>query len=179
MEKKANQEFYVKVDTDFDLFNVDEGFYAEIMDEDTGEIISIEDTWEEIIRSVPLSAGEAYVVEPALTGSITISISGDYTLDIGDVFEDSNGNAYYIENINQNKLYLRQPVIEDIHRDTILTEVGNTGIYRCPVIIDEPGEYIIIVRNPEFGMDNQTFSITIRENNIDDIAKYTRYKGFV
>lgn len=186
--KKKNEIFWIKIDTEYDVFSAEETFKLEYFNDSTGDFYDVTlANFTEIIRST--SGLHATVLETTLKDSFKIKINDGYTLESGKVFIDTNDNKYYIEKILNNEIYLRTPLIEDIEIGTILLEVGNTGIYRKELSISETGEYTIIVRNPEHGMGNIPISIKIVDENIDDIqnkldiilsnGNLCKYKTFV
>ena len=165
--KKINESFWLKIDTEYDVFDGADTFKISYFNDDTGVLTDIVPAnFSEIIRTV--SGKVATIASNTLKDSFEIIVNNGYTLESGDVFVDSFGNKHYIEKISNNILYLKTPLINDLSAGEILNEVGNTGIYRKEILFDTVGNYTIIIRNPEQGMGNVPISIKIVDENLDD-----------
>jgi len=186
--KKKGQYFWIKVDTDFDVFDAEHTFIMEYFSDSSSTLTEVPSgSFEELNRVV--SGRSAIVSEfDAVKDSYEFTILPGYTLKAGDVFSDGKFK-YYIENIENNKIYLKSPLLEPILVNTVLTEVGNTGIYRAQLKIDYVGDYTIIIRNPIYGMQNIPMSVTIVDEDFNDLqnkvdiildgGNQCKYKSFV
>lgn len=189
--KKTNVDFYAKVDTNRDLFGAATGFRASYVNDATGAVTDITNSFVEVIRSVTGASDAAS--SDALAGAKVISLTDATGFNEGDVISDANGNMYYVESINGTDLTLKSKLTADIAASDTITQVGNTGIYRVLVNIAAAGDYTIIVSNPDVNMQNIAFPVTVSDQVLDDAqdkldnilnelgisATERSYKGFV
>jgi hypothetical protein len=157
--KRAGKVFYVKVDTDNDRYDVAGTFVLEHVNDATKQLVRVDAEFEEVTRET--DGRTSTVSEAVSAGGTSVHAAGDIAQ--GDVFEDPHGEKYYVCSAEDGALRLRRPLVNDLHPGDVLTEAGNTGVYMCPLSIDQEGEYTIIVRNPEAGMQNTALSVTIEE----------------
>ena len=189
--KKASTDFYAKVDTNKDLFGAEAGFVASYVNDATGTVVAIAETFSEVIKSV---AGASDTCNGgALAGGYVIPVADATGFEDGDAVSDANGNIYYVESITGNDLAIKSKLVADILDLDTITQVGNTGIYRVLVNIATAGDYTMIVSNPEVNMQNIAFPVEIVSEDLDDaqskldnilnnlgISSAERtYKGFV
>jgi len=164
--KKVSVPFYAKVDTDYDLFNSATGFKAEYVNDATGTVTAVVGSFNEIVRT-PAGHTATVDVVGALIGATQIPIQAAGTVVAGDVISDGT-NMYYVDSVAANVIYIRQPLVASLAGTDELDEVGNTGIYRVQVTIATAGDYTLICRNPEVGMQNVAFPVTIVTEDLDD-----------
>ncbi len=164
--KKAGVDFYAKVDTNRDLFDEASGFAASYVNDATGTVVDVANTFSEVVRSVAGATDTASA--DALAGSRTISLSDVTGFSDGDTIQDANGNMYYVESISGTDLNLKTKLVADVTSGDTITQVGNTGIYRVAVNISTPGDYTIVVNNPDVNMQNIAFPVTIADEVLDD-----------
>ena len=189
--KKTSVDFYAKVDTNRDLFGAAAGFKASYVNDATGTVTDVANSFAEVIKSVVGAADTA--ASNALTGAKVISLTDVTGFNDGDAISDVNGNIYYVESINGTDLTLKSKLAADINAADAITQVGNTGIYRVLVNIAAAGDYTVIVANPDVNMQNIAFPVTVADEVLDDAqgkldnilnelgisATERSYKGFV
>lgn len=191
--KKVGHTFYVKVDTDYDQFAVEGTFKAFYINESSSTAVNIAGPFVEIIKTITTpNTGETSSISNA--GTKSISVKDGSTLKIGDVIFDGT-NYHYIMNVDSTpgsgKIIVKRSLLVNIPADTTLTEVGNTGLYKCPLSIPTVGEYTIIVNNPNINMQNTTSAVEIVSLDLNDIndrldeissntdENFRKYKAFV
>lgn len=164
--KKTATDFYAKVDTNRDLFGEAAGFEASYVNDATGTVTDVTNSFSEIIRSVAGASDTASA--DALAGAKTISLNDATGFEDGDTIQDANGNMYYVESINGTDLNLKTKLVADVNTGDAITQVGNTGIYRVAINIPTAGDYTIVVSNPDVNMQNIAFPVTIQDEILDD-----------
>ena len=171
----VNKDFYVKIETE--VFDDASGFSGYYVNEKTDVQIPMPNSFEEIIDdSIPSPAHQATVdittsplPSPAVisAGEREIPVSSN-TLQKGEIFDDGSGNKYRIKESLPSYIRIIGTLIADINNGTILTQVGNTGIYKSKLNILIPGTYICVVQNLQH-LISRSHSITV----------ITLKKGFV
>ena len=164
--KKTSTDFYAKVDTNRDLFGEASGFQASYVNDATGTVTDVSASFSEVVRTV--AGGSDTASANALAGTRTISLSDASLFSDGDTIEDDNGNMYYVESIVGTDLNLKSKLVQDVTSGDTITQVGNTGIYRVVLNIPAPGDYTIVVSNPDVNMQNIAFPVTVADEIIDD-----------
>ncbi len=164
--KKTLTDFYAKVDTNRDLFGAASGFKASYVNDATGTVTDVAASFSEVIRSVAGASDTASA--DALAGTRVVSLNDVTGFADGDTIQDANGNMYYVESINGTDLTLKTKLSQDITSGDAITQIGNTGIYRVVVNIPAPGDYTIVVSNPDVNMQNIAFPVTIADEILDD-----------
>lgn len=132
---------------------------------------------------------EANVIKVTDAGGV---LKGTVYLDVVDMY-------HYITKVDltktPNELTIKTRLKKVIPNSSKINQVGNTGVYKVPITIVEPGDYTIIVSNPEIMMQNIAFSVQIVTEDVEDLHKRLRdildmlgygiddqirfYKGFV
>jgi len=165
---KKGVKFYPGVDTQFDKLGIGTGFTLTIMNMSTGSVVknSGSGIFKELIK--PTNGHKATVAATAAVGSTTITVDSSSNLAIGDSIVDSASNYYYIMSVSGTTIGLKSKIIAPIMSGDILTEVGNTGIYKAECQIDIDGEYMVTISHPEFG--SIALKYVIVTNTIDDIS---------
>lgn len=106
--------------------------------------------------------------------SYTISVSKNTLFNIGDVFIDTLGSIYQVfeklELPDSTVLIIRGMTKTILPTKSVLTRVGNTGIYHLKIQIDNPGNYSILIKNPDRGVDHLAFSVRIVDFNYEDVV---------
>jgi hypothetical protein len=164
--KKTGVDFYAKVDTNRDLFGEASGFEASYLNDATGTVLDVANAFSEVVRSVAGAADTASA--DALAGARTVALNDVTGFEDGDTIQDANGNMYYVESISGTDLNLKSKLVADITSGDAITQVGNTGIYRVAVNIATPGDYTLVVSNPDVNMQNIAFPVTIADEILDD-----------
>ena len=189
--KTAGADFYAKVDTNRDLFGEAAGFVASYVNDATGTVTDIGNSFAEVIKTVAGTATTASA--DAVAGASVVSVADATGFSDGDAFEDAAGNIYYITEINGTDFSIKGKLVANITTGDAITQVGNTGVYRVLVNIATPGDYTIIVSNPSVNMQNIAFPVEIADVTIDTVdgkvddilnelgisATERTYKGFV
>ena len=162
--KKINELFYVKVDSNRDLYGAN-GFQCIVSNDLDNTTFEVTNPFEEIILPHESHSATADGFIPAGVKIITVT---DNTLVSGDVFDSGDGNMYYIKEVVGNQLFLFIKTLSDIPSATILNQVGNTGIYRVAVTITSLGYYTIIILNDSLSVMNREIGIKIIAEDITD-----------
>lgn len=172
IERKVNETFYIKIDTNQDLFDGAEEFTASFLSESLSgsNVEQLSTTFSEILGVVDNHS--ATLTSTALSGLSVLSVSNS-TLTKGDVI-DVAGEKFTIDSVNSNTVKIRGKLKCDVSSGSVVTTVGNTGVYRAPVSFDSPGEYLLIVKHPKIG--HLALSVLIRD--AVTLSK-DRYKAFV
>lgn len=166
--KKTNEPFWVKVDTDYDVFGVAADFTIGYFSDDVSTITEIPSgAFDEVMRST--NNKSATVLSDVLSDDSVIPVQAGSTLMVGDVFSDINGNLYYVEIFEDDKITIRGKIKEDIGASTLLTEAGNTGLYKSQVTLDTAGNYTIVIRNTKNGMQNVSLTVNVLDNDLEDM----------
>lgn len=164
--KKANTDFYVKVDTNRDLFGEAAGFKASYVNDATGTVVDVANSFTEVVRSVTGASDTASAA--AIAGEKVVSLNDATGFVDGDSVSDANGNIYYVESIVGTDLHLKSKLVADVASGDAITQVGNTGIYRVLMNIPTAGDYTVIVSNPDVNMQNIAFPVTVLDEVLDD-----------
>ena len=88
----------------------------------------------------------------------------------GDRIKDPTNNIiYYVTDVSQakDKVYVKGGVKANLSANTELDTVGNTGIYRYPIQIDDLGDYFVNFHHPDMG--HATVKVEVIEHDDDDI----------
>ena len=166
MVKTVNTDFFLKVLTGKNLYNVDgAGFKCYYLNESTGDITQVTEPFSEIISNV---SAETATLSSDVEGLKILPVDDIGNIKDGDVINIDN-SYYYIESISGNNIYLNVPC--DLHSSgATVTTVGNTGIYKVKLNIPDIGDYTAFVSNANINMQNHSCSISIRDVVNDDIA---------
>lgn len=166
---KAGQEFQLTVNSKQKHFGIT-NFKVETISLADGTVSVDNVNVVEIIKSID-SPATAKVSADALKGQKTIKVS-DSGLTDGMVFKDANGNMYYIESVdtNNNTVSTRVPLTADIAANDTLTQVGNTGIYKAPLNIANPGKYNVVINNASVGLRNLAAFVEVSKFDVDDLG---------
>jgi len=166
---KAGQEFQLTLNSKQKHFGVT-NFHVEIITLADGTVVEENVNVVEVIKNIDNPA-TAKVAEDALKGQRTIKVT-DSSLTDGMVFKDANGNMYYIESVDtdNNTITTRVPLREDIAANSTLTQVGNTGIYKIPLNIAQPGKYNVVVSNPDANLRNLAAFVEVMQYDLDDLG---------
>ena len=166
---KAGQDFQLTLNSKQKHFGVT-NFNVEIINLADGTVTQENVSVVEIVKNIANPAS-AKVASDALKGQKTINVS-DSSLKDGMVFKDPNGNMYYIESVdtNKNTITTRVALKADIAANGELDEVGNTGIYKIPLNITEPGKYNVAINNPSANLRNLAAFIEVMKYDLDDLG---------
>lgn len=166
---KANQDFQLTINSKQKHFGV-KNFDVKVVDLASGQVTKQNVDVEEVIEQIENPAS-AKTAQDALAGQRTIKVT-DSTLADGMVFKDPNGNMYYIESVDTDNgiITTKVPLKEDIPANSTLTQVGNTGIYKVPLNIANPGKYNVVISNPEVNLRNLAAFVEVFKFDIDDIG---------
>ena len=166
--KKANTDFYLKIDTSNDLMGLNAAnFGGYSVDDGTGTITNLTNGFSEIIRTVAAPATTT-VSAAAAIGAKVISLTDASGFSVHDTIS-LNGTVYgTIKSIASNQVTMVSPIKFALADTNAVTVIGNTGIYQ--VLMNLPvGEYTVFLSNAEVGMDNHPVSIDVQENTHDDL----------
>jgi len=161
MTKKINTDFFLKISTGKNLYNLDTTkFKGYVLDESTGDIIQFTNPFSEIIN---LSSGATANVTNDAIDKTDILLDDINGLVDGDVVE-INSAMYYISKVVGNTITLLQPI--SVSANTLISQVGNTGIYKVKLNINKIGEYTAIINNAAINMQNHSLSFSIVELDV-------------
>jgi len=172
---KAGKEFELTLNSKQKHFGVT-GFKVEVINLADGTTTAQDVDVTEVIKNID-DPKSATTTQDALKGTRTVKVK-DNTLEDGMVFDDGNGNKYYIESIDNDgaTITTRTELVADIPADTTLQQVGNTGIYKIPVTIDTVGLYNVVVSNPAVNLRNLSAFVKVTQYDIDDIGNQIESK---
>ena len=184
-EVKLGESFYPGIDTEFDKLGGAAAFDIEVVNAATGaKVIDKNDTgaelgddgvtpldvvtasaFSELEWSLPdvLRAGTTDKVAKEGVSKFTV-LTGN-TFVAGDRFKTAAGELYYVEDATDTSITIRGELSADIPDAEVLTQVGNTGIYKTPIKLQHTGEYFITVSHPEFGHVSSKYKVT--NENLD------------
>ena len=173
---KVGTIFYPTIDTEFDKFGIEGEFILELINASTGGVVpnGATGTWSEVIGTDPLTTGTAD--GDALAGAKTVVLGAGHTFVAGNRFDDGAGNIYYIVSTTATSMTLKRALTATIPDTTVLSSVGNMGIYKVDVQVDTADINVIAnVSHPEMGTVNGNYDVvnyTIDEigTTVDSIA---------
>jgi malate/lactate dehydrogenase len=168
MIKKKGIPFFVELNSHQKYFGTT-GFVTKVVDLTSGLISTVSNGASEIVEDIS-DAGTATVDAAAAIKDKSIVVQSGHSLSGGMVFEDANGNKYYIESVDDTTINLKFPLEEPIAFGDTLTQVGNTGIYKIEITIRDAGNYGIYISNPAIGLRSKGIQCTIKDIVIEDIA---------
>ena len=182
--EKVGEIFYPGVDTEYDKLGIANEFSLELRRASDNSLVENaipNATFEEIIKSVEAHSFTTDEISEIGSKEITFS-SCDMTK--GDSFE-YNGYYYTIAEITD-KIVLKRPLEVEIPSNVTIQNVGNTGIYKIPVQIDEEVLVFCTISHPSFGnaaikykiVKSNTSDIINELNNIKELLEETKFKGF-
>ena len=166
MNKKINSDFFLKVSTGKNLYNLNASdFNCYLLNESTGDIITNSNVFSEVISEVATTSS-----------TLSDAAEGILKLKLDDISGFLDGNViqidsafYYIKEINGDYITLLNPC--DFHdAGSIVTLVGNTGIYKVLTNIDTVGDYTAFISNAEINMQNHSCSLTVTDFDDSDIS---------
>ncbi len=161
--KKVDELFYVKIDSNRDVYNAS-GFEVRYVNDETNAEVIIQEVVEEIILShdghTATNSGTTSVGSKVMSVSSSDLVTGDVILVLSDY--------YYIKEVVGNELHLYTPIITEIPNGTSIAQVGNSGIYRVPITIPSIGYYTIIILNDGLNVMNRQASVKIIPEDITD-----------
>lgn len=167
MIKKSGTPFYLELNSHQKFFGAS-GFVTKIVDLAGGGIITAANDGVEIVEVVATPAVST-VNAAAAAGVKQLDVqSGGGILD-GMVFEDANGNKYYVEKVVGDTIHLKFPLTQGIAFEDTLTQVGNTGIYKIEVTISTAGNYGIYIANPSIDLRSKGIQYTIKDVVLEDV----------
>lgn len=167
MRKQANVDFYIKISTGNNLYNLDTTkFKGYVLSEIDGTITPLTNTFSEIVNTV-VSVNSALV--NGIEGVKTFEVANGSIFNDGEVIQ-IDSYYYYIENIIGNTITTNVQVNLHIAGATVST-VGNTGIYKVKSNISTAGDYTAFIANAEINMQNTPCPITIVDASNADISE--------
>lgn len=168
MEIRINDVFYACLQTNRQDYGVASGWSCFITDQATGITSLSSATFSEtmMIVDAPRIAVASGV---QLSSSYDVYVKDGHSLLPGDVFDDGAGNKYYILSVNANTIRLKVGLVAEISSDTVLTQVGNTGLYRAPITISTEGYYAITISNVGLNIHDTEPIQVMAETTADEI----------
>jgi len=177
--KKTGTEFFVEVSSGQREF-AKSGFKVVVRNLATGvsDALAIDGTEE--VETID-TAKTSTVAASATIGDRVVTLSSGGELLDGMVFDDGQGNKYYIEELANDVVTLRKPLVADLAFGDTLTEVGNTGIYLIPITINAAGQYGVRISNPGLNMRIKEIQIAVEDVVLADLATTvdTQFAGVV
>jgi len=154
VEIKSGVASFVAVDTDFDVFGDANSFGIEIINAESGSVVTNEYSgavFEEVMWTDPGHSATTSGTQLAGASSITVNPASN-TVVAGDRISDGS-NIYYVTDVSGDKatIYIKGSLAADIADATTLSTVGNTGIYKIPIQITDTGDYFVNFSHPEMG----------------------------
>jgi len=169
-EAKKGNVFYPGIDTEFDAMGDASLFGLEITKASDGSVVAngVEEgteAWEEIMWTANDHTGTTAGV--AKTGDSVIALASGNTLVAGDRFDDGAGNLYYVVAGSDESITIKKELVADIADAAAISSVGNTGLYKVNVQLDEAGEYFLSISHPDFGHTTSKYLVT--ESTLDEV----------
>ena len=169
MIKKKGVPFFIELNSHQKYFGAT-GFVTKIANLTTGAVSTLPNDASEIIEPIETPA-TAVVDQAAEKDARQITIQSGHTFKDGMVFKDEHNNMYYISKVDGNMLRLKFPLKEGISYGSTLTQVGNTGVYKIEVLINEVGNFGVYISNPSIGLRTKGLQYTISDIVLEDVAK--------
>ena len=164
MEKKINTDFFIKVSSEYNLYNIDvTNFKMYILNESTGDIINNINTFSEVIITVD---DINTTIVNSIVNSKTFELTDSTGIIDGDVLKINN-KFYYIKGLVGTTVTVQDAITANA--DDVVELVGNTGIYKVKANIADPGEYTAFINNASINMQNYSLSISIVDALSSDI----------
>ena len=167
MIKKIGVPFFVELNSHQKYFGAS-GFITKIVNLSDGTITEAQNDAVEIVENIA-SPATSTVDAAAAVGTRSITVQSGGGLQDGMVFEDANGNKYYIESIVGDVINLKFPLEQAIAFGDTLTQVGNTGIYKIELTISSLGNYGIYISNPSIGLRSKGIQYTMKDVVLEDV----------
>ena len=165
MEKRTNTDFFIKVSTGYNLYNIDTAaFKASLLNESTGTITAITNQFSEVINTV---AAVSTTVATSIVDSKTFDLSDSTGISDGDVLKINN-TFYYIKELIGTTVTVLDAITADA--GDVVDLVGNTGIYKVKANIATAGEYTAFINNPVINMQNHSLSLSLVDASSADIS---------
>lgn len=167
MRKLTNTDFFIKVSTGKNLYNLDTTkFNGYILNENTGEITNLTDPFSEVLLNI---TSVSSTLSSNVEGLKTIPVDDGSVFSDGDVIKIDN-TFYYISSISGNNINLLVPC--DLHTSGATVEtVGNTGIYKVKANLAIAGDYTAFINNAAIDMQNTTCPLSIVDASNADIEE--------
>jgi len=167
MNKKINTDFFLKVSTGKNWYNIDttkfKGYYV---NEDTGVVSSITEPFSEIINA---ASGNTATLSQDVEGKKKLTFNDASGILDGDIIKIDT-SYYYVEGIVGNIITIRSAC--DLHSSgSTATVVGNTGIYKVKLNIPTSGSYTAFINNASIGMQNYSCSLFLTDASNADIEE--------
>jgi hypothetical protein len=183
--QKKEEVFYPGIDTNIDALGIETEFSLEIRNALDDSIIdnSIPNaTFKEIMNSYILHTAE--VLEDTNSGRKTFKVQNS-NLEIGDKIKVNN-NYYSVLKISSDgaTITIKGTLKNSLNAGDSIETVGNTGIYKIPVQIDEPGFYFVTIFHKSFGYGAIKYKIVNSNvqdvmSELSDIKNILTQKGFI
>jgi len=167
MIKKMGTPFFLELNSHQKFFGAS-GFTTKVVNLVDGTITQAANDGVEIVETIA-SPAESTVDAAAAAGTKQITVQSGGGISDGMVFEDANGNKYYVEKVVGDVIYTKFPISEGIGYGDTLTQVGNTGIYSIELTINTAGNYGIYISNPSINLRSKGIQYTIKEIVLEDV----------
>ena len=147
---------------------------------DTTQYTIPSDNWVEIIKNVDANNCTANGDTPAGSTRIAVKDTDDNNtvanFNKGDVIKVKDKEIYfYVEDVDADNgfIYARNPISGDIADGDELDRVGNTGVYKVDITLDEEGIWTFVVSNPTIDMENEVVKVEVSDydDKLDTILK--------
>jgi len=167
MIKKMGTPFFIELNSHQKFFGA-AGFVTKVVNLDEGTITTASGDAAEIMETVETPATST-VDAAVAAGAKQIGVQSGGGIADGMVFEDANGNKYYVEEIIGDNISLKFPLLEGIGFGDTLTQVGNTGIYKIGLTINTIGNFGVYVANTTINLRSKGIQYTIKEIVLEDV----------
>lgn len=164
-EKLRNTQFHIVLDTEFDAFGIEGGFTMEIQDLAGNALTNDDpagDDFVEVLKDAAnVTAVNGTVASDAAAGAKTVQLNAGHTATPGAVIQFGTSDIRAIRSVDGNTITLVSPLSATITSGTTISAKPNTGIYKCPVVLDFVGQALFLISHPEYG------SLTIRYDMVN------------
>jgi len=165
--QKKGELFYPGIDTGHDVLGIESEFKMEITDSNDNVVLNAvpNAAFKEIINT--FDNHTAKILEDANTNRKTFKVK-DSDLVIGDKIKINNF-FYNIINIKNDTITINGKLKSSLAENDNVQAVGNTGIYKIPVQINNEGFYFVTIFHKSFGYSAIKYKIV--NNNVQDIMQ--------
>jgi hypothetical protein len=167
MIKKIGTPFFLELNSHQKFFGAT-GFVTKIVDLSDSSISTAANDASEIVEVIDNPATST-VDAAAAAGAKQIVVQSGGGIADGMVFEDANGNKYYVDTVVGDTIHLKFPLSAGIGFGDTLTQVGNTGIYKIELTINNVGNFGIYVSNASINLRSKGIQYSMKDVVLEDV----------
>lgn len=171
-EKLRNTQFHIVLDTEFDAFGIEGGFKMEIQDLAGAKLTNNDPAGANFIEVLKdasnVTAVTGTVATEAPAKAKTVQLSSGHTAQPGSVIQFGTSDIRAVKSVNANTITLVSPLDSTVTSGTTISAKPNTGIYKCPVMLDHIGQALFLISHPDYG--SLTIRYDIVNQNIDTLG---------